>query len=210
MREFLYSLMTDLGISVGDDGLAQMHRKLNEVLIREARAGRRVIVVIDEVQSLDDSVLETVRMLSNFEIPGMKLMQIILAGQPQLASRLARPQLRQRISIFGRLAELDGTETANYIAHRLGVAGYQGRTLFTQEALRMIYGLSEGIPRNINNICFHAATLAFAERQKIIDVPILNHVREDLDLEMLRPNSDNELIEARQNGREANVHAFRE
>src|SRR5260370_27775450 len=81
--------MNDLGINDQDDNLGRMHRKLNDALIRELRAGRRVVVVIDEAQNLDDSVLETGRMLSNFEVPGTELMQILLAGQPQLADRLA-------------------------------------------------------------------------------------------------------------------------
>src|SRR5260221_6302582 len=106
-----------------------MQRKLNEVLIREVRAGRRVVVVIDEAQNLEDSVLEAVRMLSNFEIPGTKLIQILLAGQPQLADSLARTeldQLRQRISILSRLEQFSASETADYIGHRLKLDGDYG------------------------------------------------------------------------------------
>src|SRR6266850_4979246 len=135
-REFLRSLMTDLGIDDRDDNLGRMHRKLNDALIRELRAGRRVVVVIDEAQNLDDSVLEAVRMLSNFEIPGTKLIQILLAGQPQLADKLARRelvQLRQRISILSRLKQFNASETVDYIDHRLKVAGYEGKRLFTAD-----------------------------------------------------------------------------
>jgi general secretion pathway protein A len=187
-REFLRSLIADLGIDAQDDDLGRMHRKLNEVLIREVRAGRRVVVVIDEAQNLEDSVLEAVRLLSNFEIPGTKLMQILLAGQPQLADKLASVnlvQLRQRISILSQLKQFSASETADYIGHRLRVAGYRGKSLFTTDALAIIHSRSEGIPRNINNLCFHASTLAFANGQKIIDTSILNEVLEDLDMEML-------------------------
>jgi type II secretory pathway predicted ATPase ExeA len=161
---------------------------LNEVLIRELRAGRRVVVVIDEAQNLEDSVLEAVRMLSNFEIPGTKLMQILLAGQPQLADRLASQnmvQLRQRISILSRLTQFSASETADYVSHRLRVAGYRGKPLFTPDALAIIHSRSEGIPRNINNLCFNASTLGFANGQNIIDASILNDVVMDLDMEML-------------------------
>jgi general secretion pathway protein A len=195
-REFLRSLIADLGVSDQDDDLVRMQRKLNEVLIREVRTGRRVVVVIDEAQNLEDSVLESVRMLSNFEIPGMKLIQILLAGQPQLADKLASRnlvQLRQRISILSRLTQFSASETADYVGHRLRVAGYQGESLFTTDALAIIHSQSEGIPRNINNLCFHASTLAFANGQKIVDASILNEVLEDLDMEMLGSGAANKV-----------------
>jgi general secretion pathway protein A len=194
-REFLRSLMADLGINDQDDDLGRMHRKLNEVLIREFHAGRRVVVVIDEAQNLEDSVLETVRMLSNFEIPGTKLMQILLAGQPQLADKLASRnmvQLRQRISILSRLAQFSASETADYISHRLRVAGYRGKSPFTPDALAMIHSCSGGIPRNINNLCFQALTLGFANSQNIVDGSILDDVLKDLDMETLGSGAVNE------------------
>jgi len=144
-------------------------------------AGRRVVVVIDEAQNLEDPVLEAVRMLSNFEIPGTKLIQILLAGQPQLADRLARRelvQLRQRISILSRLKQFSASETADYIDHRLKVAGYEGKPLFTPDTLAIIHSRSDGIPRNINNLCFHALSLGFANGQNMIDASILNEVLE--------------------------------
>jgi type II secretory pathway predicted ATPase ExeA len=150
--------------------------------------------VIDEAQNLEDSVLEGVRMLSNFEVPGTKLMEIVLAGQPQLADKLASRnlvQLRQRISILTKLTQFSASETAAYIDHRLRIAGYHGKPLFTAEALAIIHSHSEGIPRNINNLCFHASTLGFANGQKIIDASILNEVLEDLDVDMLGSGAAN-------------------
>jgi len=135
--------------------------------------------------------LETIRMLSNFETPKAKLMQIVLAGQPQLADKLARPdmvQLRQRLSIISRLTQLSITETGDYISHRLRVAGYDGEPLFTPEALASIRYKSQGIPREINNICFHALTIGFAKGQKTIDDSILVEVLSDLDVESLSSN----------------------
>src|SRR5258708_2584967 len=194
-HRFLRSLIADLGIPDQGDDIVHMQRKLNEVLIREARAGRRVVVVIDEAQNLEDSVLEAVRMLSNFEIPGTKLIQILLAGQPQLADRLARPelaQLRQRISILSRLKQFSASETTDYISHRLKVAGYEGKPLFLPGGLAMIHSRSDGIPRNINNLCFQALSLGFANGQKRIGASILNEVLEDLDLAMLGSGTANE------------------
>ncbi len=135
-----------------------MRRRLNEMLISEVRAGRRVVVVIDEAQNLADSVLEAARMLSNFEIPGKKLMNIVLAGQPQLADKLASRnmvQLRQRISILTRLRQFSASETGNYVNHRLRVAGYRGKPLFTADALPIIHSRCGGIPRNINSVSMH-------------------------------------------------------
>jgi type II secretory pathway predicted ATPase ExeA len=188
-REFLSNLIADLGLVPDDRDLSTLQRQLNEVLIQEARLGRRFVLVIDEAQNLDDSVLESVRMLSNFETARSKLMQIVLAGQPPLADKLARPeleQLMQRVSVICRLKPFTPKEVAEYIHHRLTTAGYTGRELFTAEALSMIASCSEGIPRNINNICFHALSLAYAQGQKRIDRKIIEEVLNDLELDSLK------------------------
>jgi type II secretory pathway predicted ATPase ExeA len=187
-RGFLRCVLADLGVDVPSQDLVQMQGQLNEILIRQSRIGKPFVLVVDEAQNLDDSVLETIRMLSNFETPRAKLMHIVLAGQPQLADKLARPnmvQLRQRLSIISRLTQLSIAETADYISHRLRVAGYEGKSLFTPEALASIRYRSQGIPREINNICFHALTLGFAKAQKTIDASILAEVWSDLNVESL-------------------------
>ena len=193
-REFLSNLIADLGLVPDDRDLSALQRQLNEVLIQEARLGRRFVLVIDEAQNLDDSVLESVRMLSNFETSRSKLMQIVLAGQPPLADKLARPeleQLMQRVSVICRLEPFTPKEVAQYIHHRLKTAGFKGREVFTDEALSMIASRSEGIPRNINNICFHALSLAYAQGQKKIDRKIIEEVLSDLELDTLkRPRTE--------------------
>jgi general secretion pathway protein A len=187
-REFFGYLLTDLGVEASDHNLARMHESLNAVLLRNARMGRRVVLVIDEAQSLEDSVLETVRLLSDFETPQTKLLQIVLSGQPQLATKLSHPsltQLRQRISIVSRLHPLTRIETMIYIEYRLCKAGYSGPPLFAYVAVDMIAAHSGGIPRTINNICFNALTLGFAKRQKPIDASIILEVLAHLDIEGL-------------------------
>jgi AAA domain len=162
-----------------------MHEEFNKRLLQEARAGNRFIVVIDEAQNLEPSVLETVRLLSDFETPRAKLLTIILAGQPELAGKLASPglaQLRQRVSIVNRLEPLSQDDIERYVAHRLEVAGYQGDPLFTREALAEIARFTEGIPRNINNFCFNALSLACALRQKTVDLAVVREVISDLDI----------------------------
>jgi hypothetical protein len=143
------------------------------------------VLVVDEAQNLDESALEFVRMLSNFETSRDKLMHIVLAGQPQLAEKLARPslaQLRQRISMLIRLRPLGTAETAAYVEHRLRVAGYEGPPLFSGGALNAVASLSGGIPRNINNICFNALSLGYASGRKLVDSGAVREVSVDLDL----------------------------
>lgn len=182
-RELLRYLLTDLGIEAEGKELGWMHKQLNDLLIREAEAGRRVVVFIDEAQNLKEPVLEAVRLLSDFENPRSKLIQIVLAGQPQLADKLARSelaQLRQRVSVWSWLAPFTPWETEAYISHRLSVAGAGGRQLFTSEACGMIAAWSRGIPRNINNLCFSALGLGFALGKHEIDCTVIQEAASDL------------------------------
>ena len=188
-REFIRHLLIDLGIDVAGMDLPAMHDALNHLLTEEMRAGRRFVLVIDEAQNLDEKVLESIRLLSNFETPWTKLMQIVLAGQPQLADRLASPsmaQLRQRVSMVIRIEPLTPEEVNAYIDHRLWIAGCEKPAFFTVGARKLIADHSEGIPRNINNLCFNAMSLACALERKTIDRDIVRDVIADLDLEPLR------------------------
>ena len=205
-RDFLRFMMADLGWDSAEQDPVALYEKLYEGLIAEARAGRRFVLVIDEAQNLDDSVLETVRLLSNFETPNRKLMQVVLAGQTQLASTLARFelwQLRQRISIMARIEPLTGPEVTEYVEHRFKVAGYQGAKLitdeaninswsyfsheraplFTAEAIALIASASKGIPRIVNSLCFNALSMGCAQRQKTITAALVREVIADLEME---------------------------
>jgi type II secretory pathway predicted ATPase ExeA len=190
-------LLGDLGINTRGQDFVTMHEQLNELLLREARAGRRFVLVIDEAQNLDDSVLETARLLSDFETPSEKLLQIVFAGQSQLAEKLERPelaQLRQRISILGRLEPFSATEVIDYINHRLRVAGYNAGGLFTPAAFERIAANSKGIPRNINNLCFNALSLGCALGRKQIDADLIGEAEADLDLSSLAEQRRRELL----------------
>ena len=187
-REFMRFLLSELGYEGDTQDFVRMHEEFNKRLLQEARAGNRFIVVIDEAQNLEPSVLETVRLLSDFETPRAKLLQIILAGQPELADKLASPalaQLRQRVSIVNRLEPLPSWEIKEYIEHRLKVAGYEGPTLFAPEAFDTIATFTEGIPRNVNNFCFNALSLACALKQKVVDLAVVKEVISDLDISKL-------------------------
>jgi MSHA biogenesis protein MshM len=139
-------------------------KKLQERLIELAASGKRVAVIIDEAQALSDESLEALRLLSNLETETRKLLHVVLFGQPELDERLAQPQLRQlrqRIGFGYRLQPLDAEGVALYLQHRLSVAGYNGRPLFAQRALRRLHRASGGIPRLVNVLAHKALLLAY-------------------------------------------------
>jgi general secretion pathway protein A len=184
-REFMRLLLAEFGVETHDHDFVRMHETFNKLLLQEARANRQFIVVIDEAQNLDPSVMETVRLLSDFETPQAKLLQIILSGQPELADKLASPrliQLKQRVSLISHLVAFSPEETRKYIEHRLAVAGYSGSFPFADEAMTAIARLTEGIPRNINNLCFNLLSLSCALQQRVVDIKVLDEVMNDLDL----------------------------
>lgn len=182
---FLHYLLKDLRFDVQDGDLATLNKQLNDILVQEAHSKRLFVLFIDEAQNLQDPVLELIRLISNFETPKRKLLQIVLSGQPQLAEKLARPelaQLRQRVSIIARLEPLTFSETVAYVHHRLKVAGYEGEPPFTADAMALIASHSEGVPRVVNNLCFNALSIGFGRQCKKIDANIVREVIGDLTL----------------------------
>jgi general secretion pathway protein A len=187
-REFMRLLLAELGCEEDTQDLVRMHEQFNTRLLKIAEEGNRLIVVVDEAQNLENEVLETLRLLSNFETSKAKLMHIILAGQPALAQKLSSPglsQLRQRVSIVQGLAPLPAWEVKNYVEHRLRIAGYRGNPIFTDEVFDSIATATQGIPRNVNNFCFNALSLACALRKRTVDAGVVDEVMSDLDLQKL-------------------------
>ena len=190
--ELLRYLLNELGVPYDATDVVAMHRTLNDVLFQEMLQGRRFVLIVDEAQNLQDSVLETIRLLSDFETTHSKLIQIVLAGQPQLVHTLLRPglsQLRQRIGMVANLKPLDAAEVAEYVEHRLRTAGASGKTVFTRDALMLIAEQCEGTPRSINNLCFNALLLGHSMSQAIIDIEIVERAAVKLDLELLALSS---------------------
>ncbi len=187
-REFFRYILSELGITTPRMNLVAMHNKLNEVLFTEMLAGRRFVLVVDEAQNLEEPVLETIRLLSDFETPHAKLLGIVLSGQPALAEKLAKPslsQLKQRIAVVRRLEPLNAEETSFYISYRLKVAGYSGSRLFEPEALALIHQRTQGIPREINNLCFDALTLGEARKSLTITGEIAREALANLRVDSL-------------------------
>ncbi len=142
--------------------LVQLERHLLAVRQRGAHA----VLLLDEAQNLAPELLEEIRLLSNLEEHGDKLLQIFLVGQPELEAKLAKPelrQLRQRITVHYRLNPLSPEETAGYIHHRLAVAGGNAWVVFPPDACREVFRLTHGIPREINTVASAALLTAFAE-----------------------------------------------
>jgi general secretion pathway protein A len=134
------------------------------------------VLIIDEAQNLSVGVLEQLRLLTNLETSERKLLQIILIGQPELRTMLGRAdleQLAQRVVARFHLDALSESETAQYVAHRLAVAGRTAPLPFTRAAMRRIYKLSRGVPRRINLLCGRALLGAYAMRRTMIDSDVV-------------------------------------
>lgn len=157
---------------------------LKTFLIRCARAQENVVLIVDEAQHFSPEVLEELRLLTNFETVKEKLLQIILVGQPALEATLALPelvQLKQRVGISYRLLPLNYLETKGYIESRLTIAGVKDSP-FGSEAIHAIHAYSKGVPRLINTLCDLALFLGFAERQMVIERPMIRQAAEHLGL----------------------------
>ena len=171
--ELLAALCDELRIAypAKSESLKLMVDIINKYLLDAYARGRRTVVMIDEAQNLSGDVLEQVRLLTNLETSQTKLLQIILVGQPELTTRLAKDDLRQlaqRITARYHLEALSFRETAEYIKHRLLIAGC-GIQLFNKSAARTIYRSSGGIPRLINTICDRSLLGAYTHGRRTVN-----------------------------------------
>src|SRR5450631_1610391 len=181
-RELLKSVCDEFHIPYTHLGLGAPTVKdyvdpLNDFLLKTHAVGQNNLLVIDEAQMLSADVLEQLRLLTNLETNERKLLQIILIGQPELRDMLARPeleQLAQRVIARFHLDALSETETEQYIAHRLAVAGRTTASPFDRKALRRIHQLSRGVPRRINLLCDRALLGAYASDHASVDRSIVD------------------------------------
>jgi general secretion pathway protein A len=182
--ELLEYVLEDLGIAKGGDSRAQRLIALNTFLIERERAGQNTILIIDEAQTLDIATLEQIRLLSNFETPTSKLLQILLVGQPELKTRLASPelqQLKQRVGVRCQIPPFTLEETRSYIRTRLRIAGARDLSLFADSAVDRISAYSGGIPRVINILSDHSLLFGYADQNRRIDRQVVNRAIEYLD-----------------------------
>jgi general secretion pathway protein A len=177
-------MLEDFGIAKTADSQAQRLFALNNFLIERQRAGQNTVLIIDEAQNLDPSTLEQVRLLSNFEIPTAKLLQILLVGQPELRVKLELPELRQlkqRIGLRCTIPTLTAEETRDYIRHRLRIADAPDVGLFTDGAVSRIVAYAGGNPRLVNIVCDHCLLIGYADQKRKIGRDIVEQAIEYLE-----------------------------
>lgn len=184
--ELLRSINNEYGIDASSPYANELLAVLNRFLLEENANGRTVVLVIDEAQNLDPATLEQIRLISNLETEDDKLIQIILAGQPELEHLLSRPELRQinqRIAVRYRLSPISMEETRAYIRHRMEVAGESGGLSFSRYAIKYIYLYTRGVPRMINILCDRALLIAYGDERRHISAGIVSRaIREILNL----------------------------
>jgi general secretion pathway protein A len=169
--ELMKAIATEYGLNV--KGLDRMETiaTISEFLLKQTLAGKETVLIIDEAQNLTEDLLEQVRLISNIETDDRKLLQIVLMGQPELRDRLNNHrlrQLRQRITVRYHLAPLTRKEVAQYIQHRLTLAG-SGKPTFTTPAVWRVFNYSKGIPRLVNALCDKALLAGFVEKSQKIN-----------------------------------------
>ena len=178
VNEMLSSICDELHIAyTGQDSSVKTYvDAINRYLLKQHAAGRNTVVIIDEAQNLSHDVLEQLRLLTNLETNERKLMRIILLGQPELETLLARPELRQleqRITARYHLGPLHSSEIGAYVSHRLAVAG-RSETVFSSRVIAKLYRKTHGIPRLINVICDRAMMGAYVNSKRKVNGSILN------------------------------------
>lgn len=178
-EQLLASICREFGVTAEESTRYGYHHALNAFLLEQDRAGRTVLLVVDEAQNLSPGLLEQVRLISNLETERDKLIQIVLAGQPELHDLLKRydlRQLNQRITVRCRLQSMDLQDTGAYIRHRLKIAGCRIPSLFSEGAIRKIYSFSSGVPRLINLACEQALIMAWTQDQMTVSPQVARHV----------------------------------
>jgi len=184
--EFVETLAAKFELSdAAAQSKAVMLAELEALLRRRRDAGESSVMIVDEAQSLPLDLLEEVRLLANIETDSEKLLSVIIAGQPELATRLNQPELRQlkqRIALRCELRPLSRAETETYIAGRIRAAGGIGARVFTREAVALIHEGAQGLPRTVNVIADNALLGGFAAGQKPVGTDLIMDVCRDFDL----------------------------
>ena len=190
VSQFFDFMMADFGIPCESNQKGQMLLKLNQWLLDRYQAGERAVLVVDEAQNLSPQMLEEIRLLTNLETSTEKLLQIVLAGQPELEQKLNQPQLRQlrqRITLRAKTRQLTLEETQGYIQERMRIAGAENPDIFSPEAVAAVHRYARGIPRVTNLLCEHALVSSFADQKNPVPAEIVEEVARDFDLHIVDP-----------------------
>jgi len=183
--ELFESILHDFGVHCDSRRKGDLLAALNKWLVRRHAMGDSPVLIIDEAQAISLRTLDRLRMLLNLETPGRKLLQMVLAGQPQLEEKLRRPELRQlhqRIMFRCTLPPLSLEETTEYVKSRLANGGAKDTKLFPGASLEALHMYAQGIPRVVNLLCEHALLLAHAEKRNVITSDMISRVATTFDL----------------------------
>jgi general secretion pathway protein A len=186
VEQFFEMLSYDLDLRCNRHSKTEVLLSLNNFLMERMSAGRTTVLIVDEAHNLEWDVLEEIRLLGNLETRRGKLLQIILAGQQELDSKLERPeyrQLKQRIALRCVLRGFDLSETAAYIESRMAKAGLHRQTIFPPEIVEEVHYRSQGIPRLINGICDNLLLTSFAMEKRSATMEMVDEVTADMRLE---------------------------
>lgn len=186
--DLLKTVAYSFGISPAQVGKAELLQRLNILLHRWHREGRRALLVVDEAQDLSSSAMEELRLLTNIQFGGQPLLQIFLLGQPELRDLILSPemeQVHQRIVAASHIEGLEESETEAYVIHRLSVVGWQGNPAIDRAIFPYIHKFSEGVPRRINLICSRLFLLGSVEERQVIGVDDVRVVIGELQAENL-------------------------
>jgi general secretion pathway protein A len=185
-EQFFEMIAYDLDLPCPRTSKTEVLFALNQLLVEQAQEGRTVVLIVDEAHNLEWDVLEEIRLLGNLENRNGKLLQIILAGQPELDRKLDAPnlrQLKQRIVLRCNLQPFTLRDAMEYMESRLEIAGMPKQEIFSEEMMAEIHLRSQGIPRVINAICDNLLLTAFAQELKVCNVEMLDEVCKDMRLE---------------------------
>jgi type II secretory pathway predicted ATPase ExeA len=192
VTQFFDFMMADFGIPCESHLKSQMLLRLNQWLLDRYQAGERAVLIVDEAQNLSPQMLEEIRLLTNLETSTEKLLQIVLAGQPELEHKLNQPQLRQlrqRITLWAKTRPLTLEETRGYIHERLNIAGSSDGEVFGQSAIEVVHRYARGIPRVTNLLCEHALISAFVDQTRPVSASIVEEVAHDFTLNEIEPTA---------------------
>ena len=184
--QFFEMIAHDFNLNCKRTSKTEVLLALNSMLIQRANQNQTTVLIVDEAQNLDWEVLEEIRLLGNLETRRGKMLQIILAGQPELDRKLEEReyrQLKQRIALRCHLRPFGAAETAQYIASRLSRAGMREQTVFPPDVLAEIHLRTQGIPRLINAVCDNLMLTSFAMESRQANATMLEEVSRDLHLE---------------------------
>jgi general secretion pathway protein A len=184
--QFFEMIAYDLELKCAADSKTQVLVSLQQFLLQEATRGNTTALIVDEAHDLSWDVLEEIRMLGNLENRTGKLLQVVLAGQPELDRKLDAPnlrQLKQRVVLRYELRAFSEEETVGYIRTRLAKAGLEEQSVFSPQILTAIHCRTQGIPRVINIMCDNLLLTAFALEQKIVTEEMLDEVTADMRLD---------------------------